>query len=66
MYKLTLEQKESLMGVEFMPNNYFNPVQDVNGDWFISREEVEQSCIDWVKELTESEYIAPKYDGLSN
>lgn len=64
MYKLTLEQKELLTGVEFMPNNYFNPVQDVNGDWFISKEEVEQCSIDWVKKLKESEYIAP--NGLTN
>lgn len=64
MYKLTLEQKELLVGVEFIPNNYFNPVQDVNGDWFISKEEVEQCSIDWVKKLKESEYIAP--NGLTN
>ena len=61
MYKLTLEQKELLVGVEFIP---FNPVQDVNGDWFISKEEVEQCSIDWVKKLKESEYIAP--NGLTN
>ena len=54
MYKLTLEQKELLVGVEFIPNNYFNPVQDVNGDLFISKEEVEQCSIDWVKKLKES------------
>ena len=64
MYKLNLEQKELLVGVEFIPNNYFNPVQDVNGDWFISKEEVEQCSIDWVKKLKESEYIAP--NGLTN
>ena len=64
MYKLTLEQKELLVGVEFIPNNYFNPVQDINGEWFISKEEVEQCSIDWVKKLTESEYIAP--NGLTN
>lgn len=65
-YKLTLEQKELLFGVEFIPNNYFNPIQDINGDWFISKEEVEQCSIDWVKKLKESEYIAPQYDGLTN
>lgn len=62
-YKLTTDQAGSLKGVEFIPDNCFNPVVDINGDFFISNEEVEQceneSCL-WVKNLIESEYVAPK------
>jgi hypothetical protein len=53
---LTPEQAEQLRGKEVAANIYFNPVQDGNGDWIISLEEVEQSTIEWVKELPLIEY----------
>jgi hypothetical protein len=34
----------------------FNPIQDANGNWIISVEEVSTSTIDWVKELPSIEY----------
>lgn len=34
--KLTETEKEFLVGKQFRPDNFFNPFQDVNGDWFIS------------------------------
>ena len=56
VYLLTPQQVDSLKGVEFMPNNFFNPITDKNGNWIISPEEVAQCSIDWVKELPTLEY----------
>ena len=62
LYKLTIEQKDLLVGQLFAPASYFNPVQDINGDWFISGEEVDQ-CVNpdfkWVTTLPALEYIPP-------
>ena len=54
--QLTPEQAEQLKGIEFAPDNYFNPIQDADGNFIISLEEVEQATIDWVKELPRIEY----------
>lgn len=51
VYLLTQEQAGWLDGVEFVADNYFNPIQDADGNWIISTEEVEQSSLDWVKFL---------------
>jgi hypothetical protein len=53
---LTPEQAEQLRGIEFAPDNFFNPIQDADGNFIISLEEVEQTSIDWVKELPRIEY----------
>jgi hypothetical protein len=53
---LTHEQADSLRGVEAVAGNYFNPIQDADGNWIISVEEVEQCTIQWVKELPLIEY----------
>lgn len=53
---LTFEQAEQITGMEFAPDNYFNPIQDVDGNWIISVEEVEQTSIEWVKQLPLIEY----------
>jgi hypothetical protein len=62
LYKLTLEQKDLLIGQHFAPSSSFNPVQDVNGDWFISEQEV-SGCVNpdfqWVKTLPSMEYTPP-------
>ena len=51
---LTEEQKDLLVGQEFMVDVYFNPVQDINNNWFISVQEIDQ-CVNenfmWVKDL---------------
>lgn len=51
---LTVEQKDSLVGQLYAPDSYFNPIQDLNNNWVVSIEEVEQ-CVNpefmWVKEL---------------
>jgi hypothetical protein len=54
---LTEEQANSLIGVEVITDNYFNPIQDANGNWIISLEEVNQCSIGWVKELPLIEYV---------
>lgn len=53
---LTQQQAESLQGVEFVTDNFFNPIQDADGNWFISVEERNQCNIEWVKECEEIPY----------
>lgn len=56
---LTIEQKDSLIGQLYMPDSYFNPIQDYYENWVISVEEINQ-CINpefmWVKDLDLIEY----------
>jgi hypothetical protein len=59
VYKLTLEQKDQLIGQMWNNQAYFNPTQDADGNWFISNEEVngcEKPEFAWVKELVEIDY----------
>ena len=59
VYKLTLEQKDALIGQMWNNQAYFNPTLDANGNWFISAEEVngcEKPEFAWVKELAEIDY----------
>jgi hypothetical protein len=51
VHLLTYEEAQSLVGVQFIPDNYFNPINDFDGNLIISIEEVEQCSIDWVKQL---------------
>jgi len=48
---LTQQQAEQLKGIEVVKDNFFNPIQDKNGNWIISLEEVNQCSIEWVKNL---------------
>ena len=57
VHLLTESQAESLMEVEYIPDNYFNPIQDRDNNWVISTEEVNQCSIQWVKELPVIEYL---------
>jgi hypothetical protein len=56
---LTTEQKDSLAGQWYAPDSYFNPIQDINSNWIISLEEVDQ-CVNpefmWVKGLPQIPY----------
>jgi hypothetical protein len=65
---LTVEQRNSLIGQWYAPDSYFNPIQDINDNWVISIEEMEQ-CINpdylWVKDLELIEYI-PKQTPIIN
>ena len=40
---LTIHQTDSLVGQLVCPDVYFNPSLDVNQDWFISSEEIDNS-----------------------
>jgi hypothetical protein len=57
---LTSEQKDSLVGQLYAPDSYFNPIQDANGNWIISLEEVDQ-CTEpdflWVKQLPLIDFV---------
>jgi hypothetical protein len=56
------EQKNSLIGVLYCPDSYFNPILDANNNWVISREEME-FCINpdylWVKDLELILFVPP-------
>jgi hypothetical protein len=58
VYQLTPEQAEQLRGVEYVSDVTFNPIEDANGTWIISSEEVISTTIDWVKQLPAIEYIS--------
>lgn len=63
MRLLTEEQKDILIGIELCQDNFFNPIQDADGNWVISEEEVtacDNENFYWVKELPIIEYKQPK------
>lgn len=57
VYQLTPEQAEQLIGVQYVADMTFNPIEDANGNWIISGEEVSSTTIEWVKELPAIEYV---------
>lgn len=62
VYQLTPEQADQLRGVEYVKDMTFNPIEDANGNWIISQEEVSATTIDWVKELPAVEYVPKQID----
>ena len=63
-YKLTENQKESIQGVSYAPDQHFNCVQDTNGVWFtfLSADDiisVSGTEWSWLLECPIEEYIAP-------
>ena len=58
VFQLTPEQAEQLRGVQYVADMTFNPIQDANGTWIISGEEVSSTTIEWVKQLPAIEYIS--------
>jgi hypothetical protein len=57
---LTIAEKDSLVGQLYDEDSYFNPIQDIDDNWIISVEEIDQ-CVtpefQWVKDLPLIEYI---------
>jgi hypothetical protein len=53
---LTIEQKDQLVGTQYAPDSYFNPIQDIENNWIISTEEIQATDIQWVKEIPLIEY----------
>lgn len=63
-YILTIEQKDSIQGVEYAPFEFFNCAQDINDVWFNFMSEQQKKEIlntewNWILTLPEGEYIAP-------
>lgn len=59
VYILTEQQKELLVGKEYIKDSYFNPIQDINDNWIITEEEVltaDNEDVLWVKDLEQIEY----------
>ncbi len=58
VYRLTEQQKNTLIRREYDDGMLFNPIQDVNNNWIISKEEFDQSQVPygWVKNLPQIEY----------
>jgi len=57
---LTVEQKDKLVGQLYAPYSYYNPIQDIDNNWIISVEEIEQTITPefiWVKDLPLILYI---------
>jgi hypothetical protein len=54
--KITPEQAEELKGVQFVPDNYFNPVQYVNGNWIISLQELIYCSVEFANSVELIEY----------
>ncbi len=51
---LTELQKDELVGQLYAPKSYYNPIQDIDDNWIISVEEIEQTVTPefmWVNEL---------------
>jgi len=63
-YILTIEQKDSIQGVEFAPYEIFSCVQDINDIWYTFLTEEQKVLIldtqwNWILTLPEAEYIPP-------
>jgi len=59
---ITTEQKDSLIGQSFDGVQFFNPVQDIDSNWCISVEEIDQCTnvdFQWVKDLILSTFNPP-------
>jgi len=57
--QLTEEQAASLRGQEVSPSNLFHPIQDSNGVWIISIEEMNQcenENFAWLKDCPQIDY----------
>jgi hypothetical protein len=52
---LTEEQKDSLIGVQYIQDVYYNPVLNIDGLWCLSVEEIDNTTDEeylWVKSLS--------------
>jgi hypothetical protein len=57
---LTDEEKDQLVGQQYAPDSYFNPIQDDNDNWIISVEEMNASDLTWIKDLPLIVYVPKK------
>jgi predicted DNA-binding transcriptional regulator len=64
---LTELQKDEIVGQLFAPDSYYNPIQDIDDNWIISVEEIEQTITPefmWVKELPLILYTPKQYNEI--
>ena len=64
---LTELQKDELVGQLYAPSSYYNPIQDLNDNWVISVEEIEQTItleFMWVKDLPLILYEPKQYNEI--
>jgi hypothetical protein len=63
-YVLNLDQKEEIQGKFYAPYEFFNCVQDIDGDWFLILSDKDKSELintgwEWILSLPFSEYVPP-------
>jgi hypothetical protein len=66
---LTEVQKDEIVGQLYAPDSYFNPIQDINDNWIISIEEIQQNenpNFTWVRDLPLIEYIPKPIPPIEN
>lgn len=59
---LTIEQKDQLVGIMYKPDLYYNPIQDCNSDWVISKEEITNTTdpsLSWIFTIPEIDWCVP-------
>jgi hypothetical protein len=64
---LTELQKDEIVGQLYAPDSYYNPIQDLNDNYIISVEEIEQTITPefmWVKDLPLIPYTPKQYENL--
>ena len=63
-YILTIEQQEQIQGQYYSEYQFFNCVQDINGQWFLflsneDKAQIESTEWSWVLQLPIGEYVPP-------
>ena len=63
-YKLTIQQKDSIQGVCYADAQYFNCVQDINGEWFTFLSDADIIIVTdsewaWILNCPYVEYVPP-------
>ena len=66
VYKLTKEQADQLIGEEFIPDCYYYPIQDKNGNWIITENEQKQinPKFIWLQDLVVIEFEPPTENNI--
>ena len=67
VYLLTEEQKQQIEGKVFAQDSFFQPIEDANGNWVITSQEVlKADCEDilWIKNLPTIEYVKREIEDL--
>jgi hypothetical protein len=66
---LTEIKKDELVGQLYDFDSYFNPIQDINDNWIISIEEMQQNenpNFTWVRDLPLIEYLPKPIPPIEN